>query len=157
MKGALINKGEAGYTYLGGLFKLIDNIQIDYNWLISDYVCYPQNMECSKKLSGEWCWMTGEELTRMIEIEDFQWIWGVLSAFPKDVTKDAALTYNLPQADGNNRIFQNPVSIQHPLAAMEIIAWDSSMTIIVSRNDSVAEKILASNPLAEDLEHYNMY
>ena len=29
-----------------------------------------------KRLSKEWCWITGKELTKMIETENFQWIWG---------------------------------------------------------------------------------
>lgn len=38
---------------------------------------------------------------------------------------------------------------------MEIIAWDSSMTILISKFDEIVEKLLKSNPLIEDLEEYN--
>ncbi len=99
--------------------------------------------------------MTGEELTEMIEDENFQWIWGVLSAFPKDVTKDMVLEYKLPIADGNDKIWKNPISIQHPLSVIEIIAWDSSMTTFISRYDDIVKKLAVSNSLAEDLEEYN--
>ena len=155
MKGIVIDKGEKYFTYLGSIFSSIENIQKDYNWLITGHECYPQNAEYAEKVSGEWCWMTGEELTGMVDGENFQWIWGVLSAFPKDITKDMVLEYKLPKADGNEKIWQNPISLQHPLSVMEIIAWDSSMTIFISRNNDIVEKLVARNPLAEDLEEYN--
>lgn len=155
MKGVVINKGERYFTHLGSIFNSIENIQKDYNWLITGHECYPQNAEYVEKLSKEWCWLTGEELTEMIEDENFQWIWGVFSAFPKDVTKDMILEYKLPKADGNNKIWKNPISIQHPLSVMEIIAWDSLMTIFISRCNDIVEKLIVSNPLAEDLEEYN--
>lgn len=154
MKGFIIDGGEKYFTYLKSLFGAIDDIQKDYNWLISGHECYPQDVNYAEKLSAKWCWMTGKELTEMIENEDFQWIWGVFSAFSKDVTKEEVLKYKLPNADGNDRIWQNPVSMQHPLSLMEIIAWDSSMTIFISRCDDIIDRIVKSNLLMKDLEEY---
>ena len=154
MKGIVIDEGEKYFTYLKSIFGAIDNIQKDYNWLISGHECYPQDVNYAEKLSAKWCWMTGTELTEMIENEDFQWIWGVFSAFSKDVTKEEVLKYKLPNADGNDRIWQNPISMQHPLSLMEIIAWDSSMTIFISRSDDIIERMVKSNLLMKDLEDY---
>lgn len=147
--------GEKYFTFLKKIFDSIENVQKNYNWLITGYECYPQNIKYVERLSKEWCWITGKELTKMIETENFQWIWGVFSAFPESVTKDDALKYELPKADGNEKIWKNPISIQHPLSVMEIIAWDSSMTILISKFDEIVEKLLKSNPLIEDLEEYN--
>ena len=154
MKGIVIDEGEKYFTYLKSIFGAIDNIQKDYNWLISGHECYPQDVNYAEKLSAKWCWMTGTELTEMIENEDFQWIWGVFSAFPKDVAKEEVLKYKLPNADGNDRIWQNPISMQHPLSIMEIIAWDSSMTIFISKRDDIMERMVKSNLLMKDLEEY---
>ena len=156
MKGVAIDKGQEYFTSLKSIFHSIDNIQKDYNWLITEQECYPQNEKYIEKLSSEWCWITGEELTEMIEDEDFQWIWGVFSAFPKDVTKEEVLKNKLPQAEGNTRIWQNPIGLQNPLSVIEIIAWDSSMTIFISSRDEIVEKLVARNPLAKDLEKYNI-
>lgn len=156
MKGIVIDEGEEYFTFLGKLFKALDNIQKDYNWLISDHVCYPEDANYAKRLSAEWCWMTGTELTEMIEHEDFQWIWGVLSGFPKHETKEEVLKYKLPNAMENDRIWQNPISMQHPLSLMEIIAWDSSMTVFISRSDDIIDRIVKSNFLTKDLEEYNL-
>ena len=100
--------------------------------------------------------MTGDELTEMIEAEDFQWIWGVFSAFPKDISEEKVLEYALPEADGNVEIWQNPVSIQHPLAEIEIIAWDSSATVFISKKDGIVDLLRERNESAMDLEEYNV-
>ena len=106
-------------------------------------------------LSKEWCWLTGDELTDMVEDENFQWIWGVLSAFPKHIKKETILKYKLPKARENSKIWQNPISMQHPLSVMEIIAWDSSMTVVISKCDDVINQLKSDKPWAEDLEQYN--
>lgn len=155
MKGIVIDKGESYFTFLGNIFKAIGNIQKEYNWLITSYECYPENIKYARMLSKEWCWMTGESLTEMVEDEDFQWIWGVFSAFPKDVTEDMVLKYELPKADGNDKIWQNPISMLHPISVMEIIAWDSSMTVFKSSEDEIVKKIVENISWAEDLEEYN--
>ena len=104
MKGAVIYRGEKYFTFLKKIFDSIENVQKNYNWLITGYECYPQNIKYVERLSKEWCWITGKELTKMIETENFQWIWGVFSAFPESVTKDDALKYELPKADGKSDI-----------------------------------------------------
>lgn len=155
MKGVIIEKGERYFTYLKKIFFSINDIQRNYNWLITAHECYPRNEKYAKILSEEYCWMTGDELTEMIEREEFQWIWGVLSAFPKDIIREKVLEYELPYANGNREIWQNPVSIQHPLAEIEIIAWDSSATVFISKEDRIVDLLRQNNKFAEDLEEYN--
>lgn len=155
LKGVVIRKGEEYYTYLKKIFTGINNVQTNYNWLITSYECYPQNIKYAEKLSGRYCWLTGNELTEMIENEDFQWIWGTFSGFAKNISKHDIMQYELPKADGYERIWQLPLSIQHPLAEIEIIAWDSAMTILISKQDEIANCLLRNNLLAEELEKYN--
>ena len=45
MKGAILEKGEKCFTLLKNIFDSINNIQKEYNWLVSGYECYPQNIE----------------------------------------------------------------------------------------------------------------
>lgn len=155
MKGVVIEKGEKYFTQLKKIFFSINDIQRNYNWLITGQECYPQSEKYAKIWTESYCWMTGDELTEMIEEEDFQWIWGVLSAFSKDIAKGRVLEYELPEADGNGEIWQNPVSIQHPLAEIEIIAWDSSATVFISKDDNIVELLRENNEFAVDLEKYN--
>ena len=83
--GAINEKGEQYYTYLRKLFEAIGNRQTEYNWLITDCVCYPANPKTAAMLREKYCWITGEDLTELVEQEDFQWIWAVLSAGVKEI------------------------------------------------------------------------
>lgn len=155
MKGVILKQEEKHFTYLKDLFFHIGNVQKRYNWLLTDYECYPQNPNYVKILSEDYCWITGEELTEMIEDENFQWIWGVFSAFPKHICKDEVVKYRLPQAEGNRNLWIKPISVQHPLAELEITAWDSSMTIFISKRDDIVDTLQKNNTFTEDLEEYN--
>lgn len=156
MKGAILEKRELYFTYLKHIFFSLNNIQENYNWLITDYECYPEKQEYINLFSEEYCWMSGDELTKIAADEDFQWIWGVFSAFPKELTKEEILKYPLPQCDGYTGFWNNPVSMQHPLAEMEIVAWDSSLTIFISKDDTIIDTVMYNNALAENLEIYNI-
>ena len=94
-------------------------------------------------------------MTIMVENEDFQWIWGTFSGFNKSIDQKDVLKYKFPRADGYTKIWTLPVSIQHPLAEIEIIAWDSSLTVFISKEDKLVFKIMENYLLAQDLEEYN--
>ena len=152
--GAVNAKGEKYYTYLKKLFDAIGNRQKEFNWLITDCVCYPDNPKTDAMLSKNYCWISGDELTELITKEDFQWIWGVLSAFDKSVTLEEVLKYDLPRAEDYNGFWQRPISMQHPLARIEIVPWDSSMTMIFSDDQSIIDSFRAAYPFSEDFEAY---
>lgn len=155
MYGAIINKGEQYYTDLYKVFNAINNVQKNYNWLITDCVCYPSTKQFAEILSNEYCWLSGSKLTRIVEKENFQWIWAVLSGFDKSITLDEVLEYPLPYAEEYTGFWENPISIQHPLATVEIIPWDSSLTLIISRERKIVDDFKESFPLSEDLNYYN--
>ena len=160
MNGVVLQKGEKFYTYLKAVFSSIKNTQINYNWLITDYVCYPQTDSFSKLFSNimyydRYCWLSGEELTAMVEEEDFQWIWAVFSGFDKSVPLEKILKYELPYADGYAGFWKNPVTIQHPLADIEIVPWDSSLTLVISKDCNVVSDFRRAFPLSEDLAEHN--
>ena len=64
--GAILEKGESWYTYMGKIFRAIGDAQKNYNWLISDADCFPMTPEFSELLARESCWLTGEALTAML-------------------------------------------------------------------------------------------
>jgi hypothetical protein len=149
--GAILEKGEHSYTYLKKVFQAIGGAQKNYNWLISDADCFPTTPEFSKLLGQKSCWLTGEALTAMVEQEDFLWIWGVLSGFPKSVPEEQVRQYPLPYADGYQNFWHNPLTLQHPLAEIEIVPWDSSLTLLLSKQKEIVEDFRAFFPLSEDL------
>lgn len=155
MKGAILRKGETYYTFLSKIFSAIQDEQLKYNWLITDCMCYPQNAKYAGLLSEEYAWLTGEQLTDMIQMEDFQWIWAVLSGFPKEVTLEDILKFKLPYADGFSGFWDATLSIQHPLADIEIVPWDSSLVLAISKKYDIINNFMKAFPYAEDLAAYN--
>ena len=98
--------------------------------------------------------MSGEELTDLVSKNDFQWVWAVLSAFDKSVELSEVLKYDLPYADGYKGFWEKPVSIQHPLAQMEIVSWDSSLTLFFSKDKEDVDAFLKYFPSSEHLEEF---
>lgn len=152
--GAINAKGEKYYTYMKKLFDAIGNRQTEFNWLITDCICYPDNPKTDAMLSKDYCWISGDELTEIIAQEDFQWIWAVLAAFDKSVALEDVLKYDLPRAEDYDGFWSRPVSMQHPLARVEIVPWDSSMTMLFSDDKGIIDSFRAAYPYSEDFEAY---
>ena len=137
--GAILAKGEVGYTDLDKVFAALGNIQENYNWLITDCEC---NVDIPE-LQYNYCWMSGNELMALQrKYHNPQWIWGVLSAFEKSVTEEQVLEYPLPDARDNR--------VQHPLATFEIVPFDSSFVLVFSREKEIVDRFRAYFPLSED-------
>lgn len=153
--GAILEKGEKYYTYLCKVFDAIGNRQNEYNWLITNCECYPATQKFSEMLDKDYCWLSGDELTSIVNAEDFQWIWAVLSGFSKDIPLAKVLESPLPLADGYTGFWKNPVSIQHPLASIEIVPWDSSLTLLISNQKDLVDNFMKAFPLSENLQLYN--
>lgn len=77
MKGAILEKGEPLFTFLDKIFASINHEQNNYNWLITDCVCYPFTPALRERFSHEYCFVSGMELTKIIKTENFQWVWAV--------------------------------------------------------------------------------
>ena len=84
----------------------------------------------------------------------FQWVWAVLSAFDKSHSLSEILSYPLPNAQDYNGFWDLPLAIQHPLAEIEIVPWDSSMTMIFSKRKDVVDSFRCHYPCSEDMEDY---
>ena len=146
MYGAILEKGQQYYTNLKVIFNKLENIK-NYNWLITDWECNQNVYE----LNGNYCWLTGYELEAILnKYNDLQWIWGVITGFDKTITLDDVLKFNLPKAE-NESFWHNP----HPLASIEIVAWDSSLVLVISKNKFEIDKFKQAFNLSEDLQEYN--
>lgn len=152
--GAILDKGEELYTYLSRIFDGINNIQKNYNWLISDCTCYIPPSKVERLLSQEYCFISGKKLTEIAD-EKFQFVWGVFSGFEKNIPEKEIMKYELPFADGYKGFWKNPLSIQHPLASIEIVAWDSDLSLVLSKDKGIVDSFRKNFPLSEDLLLYN--
>lgn len=149
--GAINEKGERFYTDLRKLFGLIGNEQRNYNWLITECRCNIDSKIETEVYDKGYCWINGDDLTSFVCENDIQWIFAVLSGFEKEMPLEKILEFPLPYADGNPDFWKAPITMQHPLATIEIVAWDSSSTLFFSTNKELAEAFRQGYPLSEDL------
>lgn len=156
MKGLILQKGERGYSYFKKPFCGIDALSQNYKWMLSNPVCYPQSDVLKRKFQNQKIvQFSGLELKKILELEDFQLIWGVLSGFSNHITWGEILQYSLPYADGYTGFWHNPLTLQHPLATAEFVAWDSRCTLFISKDDSLIYDVSRLYLQAEDLAAYN--
>lgn len=157
--GLILQEGEKYFTDMRKVFGAIDNVQLNYNWLVTD-----ADALCPKCFDGknedyfraDYRWLSGAELTEKIESDDYyQWIWGVFSGFKKSVPKDEVLEYPLPFADCNRALWQYPPKIQHRLADIEIVSFDASCMLILAKDKKIIDRFKEAYPMSEDLAEYN--
>lgn len=154
--GAIDRGSHKFYTHMSQVFSAINDAQLDYNWLITDVQCNiptPIEKQCDEL---GYCWISGADLTNLVEQDDIQWIWAVFSGFPKEVPLEDVLKHQpLPLADSYSGFWENPISIQHPLAEVEIVPWDSSLTLVISKNEKLVSDFRKAYPKSQDLTEYN--
>ena len=61
----------------------------------------------------------------------------------------------LPENDMYPGFWKNPLTMQHPLSKIEIVAFDASYTIIFTKDFALPEKFKEFYPKAENLELLN--
>ncbi len=149
--GLIDRKNHKYYTYLSDVFKALDNKQLEYNWLIVDCECYPCDSELRSLFDNEYCWISGEELSALIQKEDFQWIWAVLCGFEKDIPLSEVLKYPFPKTQSYKGCFDNSIKFQHPLSKIEIIPYDSSYVLIISDDKELIDNYIKTLPNSDQL------
>ena len=171
--GVIDTKSKSHYTYLKSVFDAIDNKQKEFNFLITDTEIITKSDRLNALNTGtqwryengktvsipapEYFFISGEELTDIVNEDDSQWVWGVLSGFDKTVPADEILKYPYPTAIDNEGLFKNPPSLQHPLSTIEIIPFDSSFVIILSKNKEIIDLFKKAYPDSVDLYEYNLH
>lgn len=146
VNGVILRTGQAWYTNLWDVFRGMDGVLLAYNWLITDWEC---NQDIPF-LGQDPLWLTGIELEKLLhKHQDLQWIWAVVSGFDPAICREQVMEYPLPWADGNEAIWQPLPAIQHPLATLEILAWDSSMTAVISRHKQDISSLRKAFPQSE--------
>ena len=65
------------------------------------------------------------------------------------------LGVELPENDMYPGFWKNPLTMQHPLSKIEIVAFDASYTFIFTKDFALPEKFKEFYPKAENLELLN--
>ena len=128
-----ISKGEDDYyTDILKVVNAIGGRSLNYNWLITEI-----ETSTGDYFYEEYVILSNDELLDNLENKEIQWIWGTFSAIPKKYKQEEILKYNLP---GVENIDKKEIKIQHPLAEIEIIAYDSTFVQLIAKNKTIAEK-----------------
>ncbi len=129
-----ISKGEDDYyTDILKVVNAIGGRNLDYNWLITEI-----ETSTGDYFYEEYVILSKDELLDNLENKKIQWIWGTFSAIPKKYRQEEILKYNLP---GVENIDKKEIKIQHPLAEIEIIAYDSTFVQLIAKDKTIAEKL----------------
>jgi hypothetical protein len=145
-------------TDLRVVFEALGGRQREFNWLLTDLElnCYPPGLTYRPDVRASGTrWLSGTELSEIVEEHEIQFIWGVLSRFRLGVAIDVTTLGTYPYADGNRALWEPNVSIQHPLAEVEIVCWDSTATLLLCRDDDLTQRFRRFFPEAVDLNEHN--
>lgn len=130
----------------------IENEIKDLKWLVSDLEINTSEME---KLpinhEEDWFMISANEMNAIRDTET-QIIWGVFSGIPNKQEIDTN-QMELPFAEGNEQIWENG-NLQAKNSIIEIIAWDSSYTIVKFTDDEMSDKFKKYFNEAIELDKY---
>jgi hypothetical protein len=146
------------FTDLRLVFRAIGDRQREFDWLVTDldYGWLGVHDDRPPPFVGPGPhWLTGAELTRRVAEYDMQFVWAVLSGFRPDTALDVGRLAVEPYADGNPGFWVEEPRIQHPLAEVEIVCWDSTSTLLLCRDRSIGECFRRYFPEAVDLPEHN--
>lgn len=165
------NMGEIMNTILEEFLELkeilnsFNGLEKKYNWILTDldwycpekrinyfedYRIFKSNSDCLNNY-----WITGENLTKLANVQNVYFIWGVFSAFLKDEILDLDSIKVEPYADGNPNFWVENPKIQHPKAVVELVLWDSSLILLLSKDDEISDKFRNAFKGWKDLNNYN--
>lgn len=142
------------------VFHAIGGRQCEFDWLVTDHgLCLLSDHEplrygeqIASFVGSAAVRVSGAELTAIVNCEDIQFVWGVLSALPSGVEVDLGNLSPRPVADGNPWLWRPGVQIQHPLVHAEIVCWDGSCTLFLTRDDDLTIRFRSFFPEAIDLD-----
>ena len=163
------------YTNMKIVFEALKDKQKELNWLITDTeistagIRGPADGTMSSNtiriynskeilidfLNKKSVWISGEALTELIFESQMQFIWGVFSGFPKNISIDVNKLEVEPYADGNRGFWVPNPRIQHPLAAVEIVCFDSTLILLLTKDEDLGLSFKKYFTDAIDLSEYN--
>ena len=139
------------YTMLKKILFDLDLANKEYWWLISDIEAYPSKERYQKFIyEKDYLLITTADLLKMLEEDDFQWVWAIFSVIPLKYTKEEILNYELPHLqdmdEGEYNPYMDTPKLQHPLAEFELYAEDSSSIFLISDDEELLSKFKKAYP-----------
>lgn len=145
---------ENDFEYYTMLKKIIFDLGLankEYWWLISDIEAYPRKEEYYDFIhKKDYVLIKTSDLLKMLEEDDFQWIWAVFSIIPLHYTEEEILNYELPYIqfidEGAYSPYIDSPKLQHPLAEFELYAEDSSSMFLIADNEELISRFKKAYP-----------
>ncbi|PAD66389.1 hypothetical protein CHH83_24165 [Bacillus sp. 7586-K] len=153
------------FLELKEILNSFNGLEQKYNWLLTDLDwTYPENyldyfedyreFEDSNDRLNNYL-ITDDKLMQLANNKEVYFIWGVLSAFEKNETIDLDEIKVEPYGDGNPNFWVENPKIQHPKAVAELVFWDSSLILLLSKDDTFSINFRNTFQGWKDLNSYN--
>ena len=139
------------HTSLKRVFDALEGRQIGFDFLLLGVEAYPLEHEEFEAVNQTPCWISGAELTRVVETEDFQWVWGTLLAYPEGCGRAEVLEQVralCPPGPHDEESWSARRQFEKTGAAFLILASDSSLTELVSEDRGLIDLFCAHEPRA---------
>ncbi|WP_226185457.1 hypothetical protein [Hymenobacter nitidus] len=144
---------EAGYqTYLSEVLPPIRQQVEKLNWLVTGLQCWGSDSPLIESWQPSddsepyyhYSVLPGKTLYGAFTGQEIQVVWGVFCGIAGDVP--AIPPDEVPYADGNRRIWTEPEAFQLAASEIEIVAFDSSFTLVKFRDESLGRQFLEAFP-----------
>ena len=135
------------------LAKILEPLKINfknYKWVFND-IDFMSDDILPINLDDDYFILNDLELNKILDVHT-QFIWGIISAVPLD-EEVILLSNDLPFIEGNDSIWNNNI-FQIINSEIEIIAFDSSYTIVKFKNKLLSDKFKMFFEEAIELEKF---
>ena len=139
------------HTSLKRVFDALEGRQIGFDFLLLGVEAYPLEHEEFEAVNQTPRWISGAELTRVVETEDFQWVWGALLAYPEGCGRAEVLEQVralCPPGPPDEESWGVRRQFEKTGAIFLILAADSSLTELVSEDRGLIDLFCAHEPRA---------
>ena len=140
------------HTSLKRVFDALEGRQIGFDFLLLGVEAYPLEHEEFEAVNQTPRWISGAELTRVVETEDFQWVWGALLAYPEGCGRAEVLEQVralCPPGPPDEESWGVRRQFEKTGAIFLILAADSSLTELVSADRGLIDLFCAHEPQAK--------
>jgi hypothetical protein len=153
---------EGWQTELGRILLPLRQQVENLNWLVTGLQClslgdWPPLIETWEWESyhSESCYsvVPGKTLYETFAGQEVQVVWGVFCGICGAIP--AMPLEEVPYADGNRRIWTEPEAFQLAASSMEIVAFDSSFTLVKLRDESLGSLFLEAFPSSRIVQSPN--
>lgn len=157
LEGLILHEDTEYVTYLCPIFDALgDELISSLNWRIISPECGSGATDMYS-FEGEYdsCISGGELVKEVRKYPDIQWWWGLLQGFPDFISRDEVFRIEPIDIQDDPYFWESPVTMRDPNALIEIEAFDSSLTIVLAKEDHILESLKKAFPNYELLSDWS--